>query len=460
MIADATALKTSPFSFIIVHNTNRFARNRFDAVRYKHILSKHGVRVISAMQSFLNQQGPEEVILEGIFESLDEYYSRNLARETLKGMRQHIQAGFWKGGAPPLGYELKIIQTGIKRRSKLAINETEAKTIRRIYALAMDGVGKRGIYKRLREESLKGRSGFIPVNTISFILKNEVYVGTIVYGNPDPIRIENSHPAIITKELFDAVQEKADKKKTIIATKSQKYILSGVLFCSCGSPMVGVSAGGRNKIYYYYSCSSQQRRPGACHEKKLRRDKIENLIISNTKSRILNKDTIKSIIKELIKITNERQKNNFKIREEARKRIADSERRLKNLYDIIESGSVGLKMEDLGDRIRQLKSQIESDKLSLSVSTEPQDFNVSDAATKYFHSVQSIIGDAVFWSSKGTLHSIIEKVQLNRNYIDVIWKIPKLESERLLYRADGGATHSHIRTIFNLNFMYSIKFAA
>ena len=74
MIEDASRKQ---FEMVIVWKLDRFARNRYDSAIYKARLKKHGVKVVSAMENITDS--PEGIILEGLLESMAEYYSANLS---------------------------------------------------------------------------------------------------------------------------------------------------------------------------------------------------------------------------------------------------------------------------------------------------------------------------------------------------------------------------------------------
>ena len=73
------------FDLVIVHKLDRFARNRYDSAVSRKILRDNGVELYSVIEKFDNT--PESIILEGLMETLNEYYSANLSREVMKGMR-------------------------------------------------------------------------------------------------------------------------------------------------------------------------------------------------------------------------------------------------------------------------------------------------------------------------------------------------------------------------------------
>ena len=84
MIADS---KYKTFQAVIVYKLDRFARNRYDSAMYKSKLKANGVRVLSAKEHITDS--PEGIILEGLLEAMNEYYSAELSQKIKRGMREN-----------------------------------------------------------------------------------------------------------------------------------------------------------------------------------------------------------------------------------------------------------------------------------------------------------------------------------------------------------------------------------
>ena len=92
----------SPFQVILVWKFSRFTRKREHAVAFKAQLRRKGIRVVS-----ITEQAEDNAtgrLLEGIIESVDEYYSENLGQEVTRGMREAASRGFFLGSKAPFGY--------------------------------------------------------------------------------------------------------------------------------------------------------------------------------------------------------------------------------------------------------------------------------------------------------------------------------------------------------------------
>ena len=92
------------FDVVIVHKLDRFSRDKYDSAQYKRKLKQNGVKLVSVTENL--DDSPESVILESVIEGMAEYYSKNLAREVMKGMKETAYQAKHTGGLPPLGYDV------------------------------------------------------------------------------------------------------------------------------------------------------------------------------------------------------------------------------------------------------------------------------------------------------------------------------------------------------------------
>ena len=104
----------APFEVILVWKFSRFTRKREHAVAFKAMLRRKGVRVISITEQA--DDSPTGKLLEGIIESVDEFYSENLAQEVVRGMREAASRGSFLGSKAPYGYRRVKVNDGLKER--------------------------------------------------------------------------------------------------------------------------------------------------------------------------------------------------------------------------------------------------------------------------------------------------------------------------------------------------------
>lgn len=246
--------KPPPFDAILVWKLNRFARSRVDSITYKALLKSKGIRVISINEPL--DDSPSGQLLEGVIESIDEFYSASLGQDIKRGMRENAGRGFFNGSRPPHGLHKVPVQDGAKTRYKLEPDPDDCvavKVVRRMFSMAMQDIGTKEIAKVLNKEGFRTRNGKRwGKTTVHKILTNEAYCGTLVWagrpGHPaihsgvPPVRVENAWPAIIDPATFALVQDKMasrSPKQIHPRTLPSHYLLSGFLFCSCGHAMIG-----------------------------------------------------------------------------------------------------------------------------------------------------------------------------------------------------------------------------
>lgn len=246
MIATAKQ-NPKPFDIILVHKFDRFARNREDSVVYKSLLRKEcGIKVISITEQI--EDDKFSIILESILEAMAEYYSLNLADEVKKGMTEKALRGEYQA-YPPLGY------TKEAKGKIMTVVPQEAEYIKFIFNSYLRGNSILSIAKQLNAMGVKSKRGNpIENRTIEYILNNPVYIGYSRwtptektrrnYKNPNSIIAKSQHEPIISKEIFQAVQNKLQLQKDRYKHKQRPYEeyrhwLSSLLKCSnCGSSLV------------------------------------------------------------------------------------------------------------------------------------------------------------------------------------------------------------------------------
>ena len=208
---DAAAKPNAPFGEILVWKFSRFTRKREHAVAFKSMLRRKGVRVVSITEHA--DDTPTGKLMEAIIESVDEFYSENLAQEVTRGMREAASRGFWVSSYAPFGYNRVMVQDGPKKRPTLEPDTDASRVVKRIFDLAEAGNGMTAITRTLNDEGILSPKGKLWGKTsVHAILINESYTGTLVWGtnskdNAEPVRVGKAFPAIVTKAQFSRVNK-------------------------------------------------------------------------------------------------------------------------------------------------------------------------------------------------------------------------------------------------------------
>ncbi len=347
MMADAIEHK---FDVIIFHKIDRNARNEFNYYSFKNTLSQLGIGYEYAAQNI--DFSPEGQMMENMLVGFAAYYSRNLAKETKKGLNENAYKAQFNGGKPPLGY--KIVD------KKYVIEPVEAEAVKLIFDLYISGYGYGRIAEELKQRGYKTKdSRDFAKNSLYDILSNEKYIGTYTFNktsrkagkrnmhakqvSEDLIRIENAIPPIINKDDFYRVQakKKENRNRASAYTAKEVYLLSGKVFCGCcGSAMAGHRYKPREKVYSYYACLKKERVAGSrCPQKQIRKELLEKYVLDVIYSQILSDKAITNFAKAMLDAYDQNQRHTFDARKELEQQKANAERKLNNLYELIEDGS-------------------------------------------------------------------------------------------------------------------------
>ena len=188
----------SPFQEILVWKFSRFTRKREHAVAFKAMLRRRGVRVVSITEHA--DDSPTGKLMEAIIESVDEFYSENLAQEVTRGMREAASRGFWVTSYAPYGYKRVYVQDGPKKRPTLELNPPADAVVRRIFDMVLQGKSILDATKTLNAEGIPTTNGKKWLKTtIHTMLANEAYTGAVVWGikakdKADPVRVRTPFP--------------------------------------------------------------------------------------------------------------------------------------------------------------------------------------------------------------------------------------------------------------------------
>ena len=297
------------FDRIIVFSFSRSFRNTRDALNTNHdLMEKHGIAIESVIEP-IDLTTPHGKFSGTNLFAMHELQSDILAAHVKSGMYVAAKQGYYLGGIINIGYE--TYETGEfsrgKPRKKYCIKEEEAKIVRMMFQMYVDGYAINYIRDEVNKIGLRSRRGFeMSSQTISRMFKNEFYVGVRKYEieGYDPLFIEDAVPAIIDVETWNAAQMRNKSQQDYFKSKSAPrqtkrfYPLTGKIFCSdCGKHFTGEYKGEKRynvEGYAYYGCSTKKNYR-KCGVKNIRKDILEDYCIKQIKKHILTPEKIQEI---------------------------------------------------------------------------------------------------------------------------------------------------------------------
>ncbi len=370
---EAGTSKPAPFDVVVVHSFSRFFRDHFELEFYVRKLAKNGVKLVSITQEMGDD--PMHVMMRQIMALFDEYQSKENAKHVIRALKENARQGFWNGSLPPIGYRVVAAeQRGAKVKKKLEIDPLHAETVRLIYRLALHGDGAKGqmgvknIVSHLNRNRIFTRDGGRwGIGQVHRILTRRTYMGEHEFNKrakskelkPVSEIVVVPVPPLVDRETFDAVQALLKARHPTVtpsAVISGPTLLTGLIHCAkCGGAMtIRTGKGGR---YRYYACSMKARQgPTACEGMAVPMDKLDDLVASHLEERLLQPERLETILATVLDRRQERSERQHEHIAELNRRAAESEARLKRLYDAIEAGVADLDDPALKDRIDGLKA--------------------------------------------------------------------------------------------------------
>ena len=328
------------FSLVIVWKLDRFARNRYDSAIYKSRLKKNGVRVISIKENITD--APEGIILEGLLESMAEYYSANLSQNIKRGQRESTTKGLFCGGRIPTGYK--------NINQHLCIDEKKGPAARYAFELFDRGEDFPGVRRAVRS-----KHGIdISENTLRKMFRNPLYIGKPLRNG---VVVEGLADVLVPDDLFERIQRRMDAnaKAPAAAKAVEPYLLSGKAFCGhCGARLIGDSGKGRHGgIFRYYTCPNRKKQH-TCDKHPEKKHFAECYVVDQTVEYVLTPVRMEQIAAAVVA----EYKKEFGVDQvnELERAIAVLDKELDKLVDsIIELPKSAHKR--IGEKMEQLESQ-------------------------------------------------------------------------------------------------------
>ncbi|NVF12450.1 recombinase family protein [Anaerococcus sp. AGMB00486] len=366
--------------YIITKSISRFARNTLDCLKYIRKLKENNIPVYFEKENINTMDAKGEVLLT-IMASLAQQESQSLSQNVKLGFQYRFQQGQVQVNHNRfLGYTKD-------EEGKLVVVPEEAKIVKRIYREYLEGASLRDIKVGLEKDKIVNGAGNKKwhVSNLNQILTNEKYMGdallqktyTVDFLNKKRVKndgiapqyyVENSHEAIIPKEIFMRVGEEMDRRANMVSGKgkrriySSKYALSSIVYCSkCGDIYRRIAWNNRGKKYTVWRCCTRVTHgPEACEARTIKEEDLQEAVVEAINQLISESSKLKEIIKENIEksITGDGSSQIDEIDKEM----------LKVQEELLKVANAKKDYTDLADRVEELRN--EKEKILLNMAEE------------------------------------------------------------------------------------------
>ena len=282
--------------------TGHYMERYFPEKRVRYISLLDGID--TGVESTANDITPFRAIM-------NDMYAKDISRKIKSVKRDKQRKGQFIGGKPVYGYKMHPTE-----KNKIVVDEEAAVVVRRIFAMALDGISCRKIAAKLNEEGVPTPAAYagLPVpnpgpytglwssERISEMLQNETYIGNMVQGRTIKISyksrkylkqdrenwvvVEGTHEPLVDNETFRKVRMLVNSRRH---TRSRTYdfLLKGLIFChECGYPLAVLNrknAAGEDVLYFV--CRTYQRftKAGVCTCHSIKEKTVTDAIIAKVR---------------------------------------------------------------------------------------------------------------------------------------------------------------------------------
>jgi site-specific DNA recombinase len=246
-------IRARKIDVIVVYKVDRLTRSLADFAKLVELFDAQGVSFVSVTQQFNTTTSMGRLTLNVLLSFAQ--FEREVTSERIRDkISASKRKGLWVGGPLPLGYAMKD--------GKIAVVEDEAERVRLIYRRYLELGGVNALVRDLKDKDIRTKKklratgathGGIPFGrgSLFYLLRNRFYIGEVKYK--DEI-LPGEQPAIMDRQLFDAVQHKLTDQwshRNHAKTKSE-HLLTGLLYDDAGHRMIPTHATKAGIRYRYF----------------------------------------------------------------------------------------------------------------------------------------------------------------------------------------------------------------
>src|SRR6266513_857293 len=247
-------IRTGRIDIVVVYKVDRLTRSLADFARLVELFDAQGVSFVSVTQQFNTTSSMGRLTLNVLLSFAQ--FEREVTGERIRDkIAASKRKGLWVGGPLPLGYEMKD--------GKIAVVEDEAERVRLIYARYLELSGVNALVRDLRDKDVRTKAKLRATGathggilfergSLFYLLRNRFYIGEVKYKGEI---LPGEQPAIMKRQLFDAVQQKlTDQWSNRNHAKTRPdHLLTGLLYDDAGHRMIPTHATKARIRYRYYA---------------------------------------------------------------------------------------------------------------------------------------------------------------------------------------------------------------
>ncbi|MBA7546432.1 hypothetical protein ES705_38824 [subsurface metagenome] len=336
---------------ILAWHPDRLARNSIDGGKIIYLVDTGKIKDLKFPTFRFDNTAYGKFMLSIAF-SQSKYYVDNLSENIKRGIRQKLRRGEWSALAP-IGY------LNDPKTRKVVLDNKKYYKVKKIFELyAIGNYSLPTLVKVAKKMNLANRSGKnLRIHSIEQILDNPFYYGVLKWKGEI---YEGIHPPIISKKLYDRVQEVRKQRARPTRKKKKDFVFRGNIYCGeCGAMITADT----HKGYNYYHCTGRKTK---CSQNKYIREEELAYQMAIALSKIWLNDKTKSKMTEYLEKCKEKESGEIiSTTEKLETELKTIDEKLERLLDGYISGIVGqeeyqAKKENLINRKFEIRQKMES----------------------------------------------------------------------------------------------------
>ncbi|WP_287255874.1 recombinase family protein [Mesorhizobium sp.] len=368
------------FDIVLAESIDRLSRDQEHIASLFKLLTYRRIPLVTVAEGEISEL---HVGLKGTMSAL---YLKDLSQKTHRGLEGRVRQGRSAGGLS-YGYDVdrSFGGDGLPKTGDRAINPAEAAIVRRIFSDFAAGKSPRTIATQLNRDGFGGPRG-APwgASTIygnwrrgTGLLNNELYVGRLIWNRqrfvkdpetglrqarPNPAEVwiieDVPHLRIVEDALWRRVKARQEQTRGEVMVDEQvrserarrpKYLFSGLIRCgACGGGYVLVGK-------THYGCANVRNRGTCTNRLTIRRDILEETVLSGLRRNLLHPDLVREFISEYQKEWNRLRREEEALRGNHVTELARVERQIANIIGAIKQGLFASSMKAELDSLEERK---------------------------------------------------------------------------------------------------------
>lgn len=386
------------FDTVIVAKLDRLSRSQKDTLHLiEDIFIPKGKTFISISESF-DTSTPFGRAMIGMLSVFAQLERENIKERMMSGRIQRARNGLYNGQKnTAIGYERTDDGEGLE------IVPAEAEQVRQVFDMYLEGMAPAGILEAMIESGAQTRYGLWKnLATVTSMLSNRIYVGDVSFAGE---WYRGSHDAIIDEVTFNRAQ--AEKARRTRPGPQRSHLLSGLLWCECGSRMAVKSAKTKKKYACYNAISSSSRmKTGECDAPSWPLNELEKIVLDEVMKIAADTEYAAAVLSQDQESAHQLPKAN-------QMTVSGIDKQIKRLMDLYQYQ--GAPVDEITNRLALLSAER---KRILALPLQGDGRPVFDA-----HSLATVLD----WEHvnsvdrRNALGMLIEKIVVHQNAVDIHW---------------------------------------